>query len=720
MQIQKRQLGKPLGSYPDDVMVLVHISSPYSEPQFKISLDPWDLVVTNRMIIQGQTKFPMVIKPLLREAPGAGHALQPPQTVPILPVDTEDDPFGDLFDTELQSGVPDFTPSLPRNAVSCRQFVYSNLHRGEFRLFMLFPGKENDALRGAIFTCVSGESIPPFQALSYEWGPETQGQKYTIDTETGQLVIRKSLDQALRKLRGGNSTMILWIDAICINQTDDTEKAKQIPLLPRIFQLATCTLAIVTDKGNHGGAAMQTLLQIVAKARREANPQDSKWPAEVPSIPSSWKALVKPLPSDPVWASIQSFFSSTFFRRAWIIQEMVISPTVKVLCGQWTADWNYLALAVDIIMQSEPLLPQPITSSFTPFLALSNLREWESRKYRWNLLSLLETFSYADSTLARDRFFALLGIASDGNLDDFEPDYSKNTSFETIAKRYGRAFVTQGRGMQLLYRAAGVTKTTNTASAPSPKDASPDRFPSWLPDFTTTTPQSTRLLTSSDRGTVFKASKGFSASLPILCADDYTLFLAGSEVDTITRISKARNQPGPKQWGSYFREIDSMLKDLMLRGGETERERLAMTVPVAGAMLFGEVSIQEAYRSFRFGLRECRYIKDTAKREGKWNAMSEGVRTWQAKKEEYVALLVDGLVGWVFFVTERGHCGIAPGGAEVGDKVLIVSGGDVPFLVRMGRGDDFFRLVGACYVDGMMAGEALQFEGVTKELVYIQ
>lgn len=718
-QMQKRQLGKKVHGYPTDVMILVHISSPYSEPRFKISLDPWDHLVSNRMVIQGQAKFPVVLKPLLGEAPNAGHAFQS-QTVPTSPDDTQENPAVDLFDVSGTNGVPHSIPSPPPNDALCRQYIYSGLNRGEFRLFMLFPGKEKDPLRGTIFTCASSEYISPFQALSYEWGPETQGRRYAINTETGQLVIRESLHQALQRLRGVNNALILWIDAICINQTDETEKAKQIPLLPRIFQLANCTLALITDKGNHGGVAMQTLLQVAAKSRRETNPRDSKWPEGVPPIPSSWKTLRKPPPSDPVWTSIQAFFSSTFFRRVWIIQEIVISPTVNVLCGKWNAPWNSLSLAVDIIMQSDPRLPEPIPSSLNPFLALSNLREWEFRKYRWNLLSLLDTFSYADSTLARDRFFALLGLASDGNLDDFEPDYDKNTTFESIARRYGRAFVNQGRGMQLLYRAAGVTTTTTAAA----QNHAHGRFPSWLPDFTTTTPQSTRLLTSGDRGTLFAASKGgLAGSPPIRWTEHDTLVVAGYKVDKITRITKACNRSGPKQWGTYFREIDSMLRDLLPGNQEQqadrERESLVMTVPVAGATLFGEIGIEEAYKSFRLGLRECQYIKNTAKREGKWKALSEGVSTWQEKKEEYVALLEDGLLGWRFFVTARGHCGIAPGGAQAGDVVLIACGGDVPFLLRT-AGKGFFRFVGACYVEGMMGGEALRFEGVTRESVHIR
>ncbi|KAK4443440.1 hypothetical protein QBC34DRAFT_311031 [Podospora aff. communis PSN243] len=704
-RIQQRQMGEPARGHIKDIVLLVHISNPYSEPRFHITVDPWSLLVSNRMILQGEVDFQIVIKPPPVELSSAGQSLHyqlPPEPkIPNLVVPRIRPSPG-----HLGNGALIFPPSKADDA--SRSYLYTCLGQSEFRLFMLFPGKENDTLRGAVFTCALNGSIPPFQALSYEWGPERQGRR-TVMTESGRLVIRESLCKALRAIRGEKSASVLWIDAICINQVDETEKANQIPLLPRIFQRATCTLAYIKDTNHQNDAAMRTLLQIAVKAPRESS-DGSAWPSNVPRIPSSWTTLPKPPQSDPAWTSIRAFFSSTFFRRVWIVQEIVISPNVDIICGKWAVPWKYVSVAVDVIMQSEPRPPESIVSSLTPFLALSNLREWEYRKYRWNLLALLDTFSYTTSTLARDRFFALLGLALDGNQDEFEPIYSKTVTFETIARRFGRAFVNQGRGMHLLYRAAGVSPQTAAPNAPSATH-NQHQFPSWLPDFTTS--QSNPLLASGDRGAHFDASKGVVASFPIRWLENDILLLAGYAVDKIARVSKACNREGPKQWGTYFREIDSMLKKCAGSRSQEEVKRLTMTVPVADAMLFGEVSIQEAYEGFRAGLRVCQYVKNTAKREKRWAAgEGEGVSTWwRNKKEEYVALLVDGLLGWRFFTTEKGRCGIAPGGAQVGDEVYVLCGGRVPFLLRR-VAEGGFCLVGGCFVDGIMMGEALRGSGV--------
>jgi hypothetical protein len=56
----------------------------------------------------------------------------------------------------------------------------------------------------------------------------------------GDLSITPSLDVALRHLRalsGGNATT-LWIDQICINQSDVKEKTEQVKVMGRIYRSA--------------------------------------------------------------------------------------------------------------------------------------------------------------------------------------------------------------------------------------------------------------------------------------------------------------------------------------------------------------------------------------------------------------------------------------------------------------------------------------------------
>ncbi|KAL8285837.1 hypothetical protein RB597_002760 [Gaeumannomyces tritici] len=78
-------------------------------------------------------------------------------------------------------------------------------------------------------------------AISYTWGvPElthTLEVKHD-DDDTSHLRITSNVDDLLRHLRAAGDPYYLWIDAICLNQDDAIEKARQIPMMGRIFEEA--------------------------------------------------------------------------------------------------------------------------------------------------------------------------------------------------------------------------------------------------------------------------------------------------------------------------------------------------------------------------------------------------------------------------------------------------------------------------------------------------
>jgi hypothetical protein len=75
---------------------------------------------------------------------------------------------------------------------------------------------------------------PKYIALSYVWGDEAIGSPISINNETTS--ITTNLDRALRNLwRKGGEEVLVWADAICINQADDVEKASQVRMMGDIY-----------------------------------------------------------------------------------------------------------------------------------------------------------------------------------------------------------------------------------------------------------------------------------------------------------------------------------------------------------------------------------------------------------------------------------------------------------------------------------------------------
>lgn len=68
--------------------------------------------------------------------------------------------------------------------------------------------------------------------------------------------------------------------------------------------------------------------------------------------------------------------------------------------------------------------------------------------------------------------------------------------------------------------------------------------------------------------------------------------------------------------------------------------------------------------------------------------------------------------------TNEGYMGLAPAATRAGDIVAIVSGCDVPLVLR--QEGNRFRVLGESYVHGMMSGEILKMlEQGTKKMIHI-
>jgi hypothetical protein len=96
----------------------------------------------------------------------------------------------------------------------------------ELRLLILEPGKKDADLHCQL-TTVSSVSERHYEALSYCWGTEESTIPIFV---CGKAVrVKPNLEHALRNLRREKTHRVIWVDAICINQTDISEKNQQVP-----------------------------------------------------------------------------------------------------------------------------------------------------------------------------------------------------------------------------------------------------------------------------------------------------------------------------------------------------------------------------------------------------------------------------------------------------------------------------------------------------------
>src|SRR5947209_16619892 len=101
---------------------------------------------------------------------------------------------------------------------------------------------------------VNLDERPQYTALSYVWGDLSDIR--FIECNGSPLSITKNLDVALQHLwtRPGS----FWIDAICINQADLSERAAQVSLMGDIYANASETIIWLGEPGEHGHWGMKT------------------------------------------------------------------------------------------------------------------------------------------------------------------------------------------------------------------------------------------------------------------------------------------------------------------------------------------------------------------------------------------------------------------------------------------------------------------------------
>ena len=80
-------------------------------------------------------------------------------------------------------------------------------------------------------------TTPMYTALSYVWG-QFASPPQIITCNDIPIPVTTSCYSALQHLRAVNGSFTIWIDAICINQSDQLDKAQQIDLMGEIYSQA--------------------------------------------------------------------------------------------------------------------------------------------------------------------------------------------------------------------------------------------------------------------------------------------------------------------------------------------------------------------------------------------------------------------------------------------------------------------------------------------------
>jgi hypothetical protein len=216
------------------------------------------------------------------------------------------------------------------------------------RLIELLPGKEPDPICCAL-SAVNIEDAPPFEALSYVWGdPKTPRPILCFNHDdisqprNSTLQVTVNCWHALRRLRHGDQSRLIWIDAICINQEDLTERGQQVCLMGKLYRKAACVLVYLGHDGDQGPTSH------VFKLFRQLAVKVASFPTGV--LPSAFEDV-----EPSILLSFCKFFENPWFKRCWTMQEIGLAQCALLLCDGHELDWDVFFSVTCWIDKNQPL-----------------------------------------------------------------------------------------------------------------------------------------------------------------------------------------------------------------------------------------------------------------------------------------------------------------------------------------------------------------------------
>lgn len=251
----------------------------------------------------------------------------------------------------------------------------------EIRVVTLKPGTGSAPIECTIRHVARNAGCRPiYSALSYTWGPPDIVKM--ISLQGIKVQVRENLWQALYHLRSSDKELRLWIDAICINQNDISERNEQVSRMGTIYGAAKEVLVWLGPEEGKSHLAM-AFIENMSSSRVAALPfrKDPSYQAE--------------------WRAIKEFTQRDYWKRLWIIQEVFRAPKITVHCGRSVLKWADLALFFRRLRPGNARLCKSLPARLT--------QDRTSQSH--SLYELLET--YKDSLCAdpRDKVYGLIGLA---------------------------------------------------------------------------------------------------------------------------------------------------------------------------------------------------------------------------------------------------------------------------------------------------------------------
>lgn len=587
---------------------------------------------------------------------------------------------------------------------------------GSIRLLVLHPAPSPELpleISLGEFPLGTGQQ---FGALSYTWATEGGDSALSerVQCEGAFIRVTTNCAAALRRLRQPQSVNVFWVDAICIDQSNDGEKSLQIPLMRQIYTQATVvglwigeTSSTVDEETSRplSELGMEFIHDFAVEiAERHNSGQNIREGVLYQEVVKDRKAYRERgiEAFTPRVRGLWGILHRNWWQRLWVVQELALSQSAVLMCGGKREHFDNLVTVIDAMVRIRPDQPVEeleynatfLTATFHQFYMRDYIKRrrlqggtGENRTPGIKALDILNATRNTRAADPRDKIYGILGFFGDPESDPENifprPDYTM-TAAELYA-RVSTAIITKTGTLDVLGSCNGFVRSTV-----------PD-LPSWAAAW-----NDTPLKYFSEDG--FNASRNSSVVYQEQPEGSRLLRIKGKRVDSMACVSAPKdgvttytNQESVRIWREWSdlafslhsyptgEDMAHVLMHTLCWGANVNLKRL---VP-------GE--LQENFDAWINILRGADSLEVVAK-----HIFVDDAASTYSYRASFLTW------GRILCTTANSYLALVPVSVSAGDQIVIFSGGKVPFVLR--PDGDKFKLVGPCYVHGIMDGEAFPRE----------
>ncbi|CAN9214094.1 unnamed protein product [Alternaria alternata] len=512
-------------------------------------------------------------------------------------------------------------------------------------------------------------SQPDYEALSYVWGsPDDSVSVSVCEDDTAHfkpleervmfsIKIRRNLADALRHLRLVDKHQTLWVDAVCINQRNLAERSREVTRMGMIYRQARRVIAWLGTSTSGSGQALAALSNLA----KLVEISDDGWIFPSTNNKSNWRPrLDKPPLDDETWVKLEDLFFRPYFDRLWIVQELRLASQHSLIqCGDDTLTLSELRRATEALLDAKHVpvrlcMRMVSVSSFT--------------RSHTKFIELLGQSRSRQCLDMRDKIYSLLSLAPPQLAARIEPDYT--ISYQDVYKKFCLSYMHITARLDLL-PLCGNQRSAETCAT----------FASWILD-----------LSSAPRKTVRPGVMQAAAN----SRSQYT-YVPPHRLD-VTGIRHARVVTRSASIPPDIAQAAKLLETHQPIGWSGKLYPTDESVLDAWIRLLQVDTLQDRIPNDR----QSPLLKDLKTR---W---SDAVTQDQTPREKSLISprTIERLHGASLIELDNGYLGFGPSTARPGDCLVVLLGCYAPMILRP-QENGAYIVIGQCYVQGLMDGEAL-------------